>query len=86
MTATNIFFNVLEAIDIDTENLLKKCPNFLSNRRNIFFICAASILGITYYTIYYTKKDSKPKENVNQEKEIVIDDDNDLPPYLDKDF
>lgn len=82
MTTTNIFFNLLEAIDIDTENLFKKFPNFLSNRRNVFFICVASILGITYYTIYYTKKDSKPKENRNEETAV----DDDLPPYLDKDF
>lgn len=87
MTTSNVFFNVLEAIDIDTENLMKKIPDCLTNRRNVFFVCAAtaSILGITYYAIYFTKKFSKPKDR-NDDTETTIDVDEDLPPYLNKDF
>lgn len=83
MTATtNIFLNLLETIDIDADNLLNKLPNrnHICSRRNLFFICMAGILGITYYTIF--KRNYKPKGNKGEESAI----DDDLPPYLNKDF
>lgn len=75
MTSTNFFFNILDALEFDSDDIREKMTE-LCNKRNLIILILAGIIGITYYATK-KKNDSKPKDSIS---------DADLPPYLNKDF